>query len=172
MNKIILAIIFGLSIVFLNGCASKDNIIIKTYKDSKVNLDGYKTYQWLVGSSVLIEEAKVYKGRGYKVNKFVEAHIARQLYNMDIIKTQIKPDFIISYIVAVDLATINEKVNMDGEEYFKNVPKEGLGIVFLDPKTKKVIWACNAEAVVRAGISDDESKERISYAIEQMFTRY
>lgn len=172
MKKIVLAITFAASIVLLSGCASNDSITIKTYKDPKVNLDGYKKYQWLVGSSILIEEKKVWKGHGYEINKFVEANIAHQLYKMDIIKTQIKPDFIISYVVGVNAEAIREKVNQDGEVYFKNVPEKGLGIVFLDPLTKKVIWATNAEDVLRAGMSDDESKERISYAIKQMFTRF
>ena len=171
MKKIILNLLIALSIVLLSGCASKDNITIKTYKDQKINFTAYKTYQWLVGSNILIDDKKEWRARLYDMNRYVELQIAKQLMSKDIIKTQKNPDFLISYVVGINMEAIKERVDKDGERYFKNVPEAGLGIVFLDPQTKKVIWASNAEATLKPELSDEESKERLSYAIEQMFTQ-
>jgi len=172
MQKIILTIFLTFSIGLLSGCASKDKIAIKTYKDQKVNLAGYKNYQWLVGANILQDDHHEWSSRRYDINKFVEEQITKQFYNKDIFKTQIKPDFLISYVVGINMDALKEKVDKDGEKYFANVPVAGLGIVLLDPITKKVIWASNAEAILQEKLSDEESKERVAYAIEQMFTQF
>jgi len=172
MKRIILMISLVLGVMMLSGCAAKENITIKTYKDEKVNLAGYKNYQWLVGGNILVDDGQQWRARAYDINRFVERKIADELYNRGIIKTQIKPDFLISYVVGVNMDAIKEKVDKNGEKYFANVPEAGLGIVFLDPITKQVIWASNAEGSVHLELSDEESKERIAYAIEQMFTQF
>ena len=165
-----LSLVLGL--MMLSGCSSKDNITIKTYQDQKVNLAGYKNYQWLVGGNILVDDGQKWRARAYDINRFVERQIAKELYNKKIIKTQIRPDFLISYVVGINMDAIKEKVDKNGEKYFANVPEAGLGIVFLDPITRQVIWASNAEATLMPELSDEESKERIAYAIEQMFTQF
>ena len=172
MKKLVSLLALFMGLILLSGCAPKDNIIIKTYKDQKVNLAGYKTFQFLVGANILVDDNQKWKARAYDLNRLVEFEIASQLMDKDIHRTQTRPDFIISYVVGVNMDAIQEKIDNDGATYFKNVPVAGLGIVFLDPQTKRVIWASNAEGTVDLKRTDKESKERISYAIEQMFTKF
>ena len=172
MKKLIFTISLALSIALFSGCAAKETINIKIYKDKKVNLKAYKNYQWLVGAKIVHDDYHEWSGRRYDINRFVESQITKQFYDRDVIKTQIKPDFLISYVVGINMDALKEKVNKNGEKYFANIPVAGLGIVLLDPITKKVIWASSAEAILDEKLSDEESKLRVAEAIEQMFTQF
>jgi len=172
MTKLLSSVFMIFLLIFLNACASKENIVIKTYKNQKVNLDGYKKYQWLVGAKIVVDDKKKWRGRAYNINTFVERQIANELMDREIYKTQINPDFLISYVVGINMDALEEAVHKDGEKYFKTVPEAGLGIVFLDPLTKKIIWASQAESVLKLEISDEESKKRVAYAIKQMFSKF
>ncbi len=172
MKKIVSLLLLTLSIMLLNGCVPKENINIKTYTDPKANLAGYKTYDWLVGANILVDNKKQWVGRGYDINHYVEMQITDQLLAKGKNRNLHTPDFLISYVVGVNMDSMKEKTDENGIKYFKNIPEGGIGIVLLDTRTKQVIWASNADATVQSKLAVEDSKKRIAYAIEQMFTRF
>ena len=102
----------------------------------------------------------------------MQAQITKELVNMDRVETEGEADFLISYVLGVNMDALKDKVDDNGKEYLDNVPQAGAAIVMINPVSKRVIWVASAEAQVDVNLSDEEAKERISYAIEEMFEEF
>jgi hypothetical protein len=173
MKKIVLSAFLAIGLLTMSGClsATKDiKVVSKT--SEKVNLDGYKTYAWLPISNIIIDEKDQFKGRGYSVNDYMQSKINKALLNADKTLNREDPDFVVSYIMGVDMDAIKEKLDKDGKEQFENVSEAALIVILIDTQTQKVIWAGSAEAELKQETSDEESKARIDYSIEKMFADF
>ena len=85
---------------------------------------------------------------------------------------QANPDFLVTYIFGADMDAVKSKLDDEGKEILNNVPQAALIAMCMDAKTLKVIWASSAEADIKKDSSDEESKERIEYAVEEMFSDF
>ncbi len=169
MYKKMVPFIITLGLILFSGCGSKmDEVNIKTYTDKKSNLEGYETYSWLTTTSLVVDEKNAFHKRDYNVQDFIQSKINKELLDYDKIESTDNPDFLVSYIVGIDMGAIKEKVNDDGKKYLDSIPEAGIAIVMIDPSNKRVIYAATAEAQLNESLSDEESKERIVDAIEDM----
>ena len=173
MKNIILSAVLAASLLTLSGCGSTTkDIKVASKTSSKVNLEGYKTYAWLPIANVLIDEKAEFKGRGYSVNDYIESQINKSLLNSERTLDKENPDFVVSYILGVDMDAMKEKLDEEGKKYLENVSEAAIVIVLMDTQTQKVIWAGSAETNLHQEVSDEESKKRIKYAIEKMFSDF
>jgi len=173
MKNIILSAVLAASLLTMSACSSANqNIKVASQTSPKVNLEGYKTFAWLPIANVLIDEKAQFKGRGYSVNDYMESQINKALLNANKTLDSEKPDFAVSYILGVDMDAMKEKLDDEGKKYLENVSEAAIVVVLMDTQTQKVIWAGSAETNLHQEVSDEESKKRIDYAIEKMFSDF
>jgi len=170
MFKSILYISLTLSSLLLSACHS--DIEVQTKVSTKVNLDGYKTYKWLVTENVLFDTDKQYKMRDYNVTSYIKSEISKQLTMLEKKETTSKPDFLVSYFAGLNMDALKEKLNEQGKRFVESVPKAAIAVLLIDTKTKRIIYATSAQAQSEVKHSDEESKKRISYAIDAMFKSF
>lgn len=174
MKKItIIGAILALGLIAFSGCNSATKDIKVTSQTSEmVNLKGYKTFAWLAVANVLVDKHEQYKSRDFSVNDFINTNIEKELLLAKKVKTSQNPDFLVSFIIGADMDAVKEKVNDEGKEYLKNVPKAALVVLLMDTKTQKLIWAGTAEAEINKENSDEEAKVRLTYAVQKMFSNF
>jgi len=172
MKKVLLAIAFVLAVVSFSGCTETSDIKVKSEKSSKVDLKGYKSYEWFIAAQVVVDENNKYKGRGYDVDLYVQNAITKQLVKKGKVEATTDPDFLVSYVFGVDMDRIKEKVDKDGKAYLETIPEAAIAVLVIDAHNSKLIWAGVAEGEFRKELSDEESMKRIDYAIKKMFSEF
>jgi hypothetical protein len=169
MIKKMVPFVLTASLVIFSGCGAKTgDIEVATQTNAKVNLDGYTSYAWLATADLMIDKNDAFKKRSYNVHEFIQSKITKELLNEDKIETSSNPDFLVSYVVGVDMDAVKKSVDDDGKAYLENIPEAGLAILLIDPSNQRVIYAGSAETNLDESATDEESKERIVYAIEEI----
>jgi len=169
MIKKMIPFFLTVGLVIFSGCGAKTgDIEVATQTNAKVNLDGYTSYAWLASADLVIDENNVLQKRDYNVHEFIQSKITKELVNEDKIETSSNPDFLVSYIFGVNMDAIKKSVDDDGRAYIENIPEAGIAILLIDPSNQRVIYAGTAEAKLDESVTDEESKERIVYAIEEI----
>ena len=173
MKKIVLSAFLAIGLLTMSGCMSgyKD-IKVQSKTSPKVNLEAYKTYTWLAIANILVDEKAQFKGRGYSVNDYIQSHINKELLNSGKTVEKESPDFVVSYILGVDMDAMKEKLDDAGKKQLENVSQAAIIVMLMDTDTQKVIWLGSAEADIKQAVSDEESKARIAYAIKKMFADF
>ena len=172
MNKFLLSLT-ATTVLFFSGCNSTTKgINVESHTAQKVNLDGYKSYEWLASASIIVDENNAYKNHGYNVEEYIQSQISKTLLNKNRTHSSSNPDFLVSYITGVNMDAVKEKVDDAGKKYIDSVPKAALAIVLIDTRTSQIIWSASADAKIQETLDDTKSKERIDYAIEKMFSNF
>lgn len=160
-------------ILFLTGCASSTkDIQIDTAIDPKVKLSGYKTYTWLGAAGVLNDPEQKWQPPNFDVAGDVKYLIDREMEKRDISKSTDpeNADLAVGFVIGIDMANLKLKKDPETKvEMLKNVPGGALVVVFIDNATGFVIWVGQATADVRVDASDEEVRDRLDYAVSQMF---
>jgi len=172
MKKVLLAVAFVLATLSFNGCTETSDIKVKSEKSSKVDLKGYKSYEWFIAAQLLVDEDNKYKARGYDVDMYVQKAITKQLAEKGKVEDQTNPDFLVSYVSGVDMDRAKEKVDEDGKAYLETIPEAAIAVLVIDSHNGQLIWASVAEGEFQKDLSDEESMKRIDYAIKKMFSDF
>jgi len=172
MKKVLLAVAFVLATLSFNGCTETSDIKVKSEKSSKVDLKGYKSYEWFIAAQVVVDENNKFKGRGYDMDLYIQNSITKQLEKKGKVEATTDPDFLVSYVSGVDMDRVKEKVDKEGKAYLENIPEAAIAVLVIDAHNGHLIWASVAEGEFQKDLSDEESMKRIDYAIKQMFSDF
>jgi hypothetical protein len=95
--------------------------------------------------------------------------VDRELTKRGMSETSKYPDMLIAYALGVDTAMMKFQEDSQADvSVLENVPSGALVIVMMDPETEFVTWAGVAVAELQ-NQGDEITKQRIDYAITQMF---
>ena len=172
MKKVLLAVAFTLATLAFNGCTETSDIKVASQKSSKADLSGYKSYAWFVSANVLVDDNAQYVARGYDVDAYVKNAIQQQLDKKGKLEDNSEPDFLLSYISGLNMDSVIEKVDEEGKAYLKTLPKTAIAVVMIDGSNGRLIWTGVAKGEFLDKLSDEESRERIDYAIKKMFSDF
>ena len=159
--------------VFLVACASSvtKDIQVETASDPKVNLKAYKSYAWLGSGSVLNDPEGKWQPSKIDITSDIKFMIDRELRQLNV--SEVAPenaDVAMSFFTGVDMEAQDLKADPKTKvEIPVNVPKAALIVVAIDTSTGFVIWMGQAVGDVQQGASPEVTKERIEYAITEMF---
>ena len=159
-------------ILLLSGCASTTkDIVIDTAADPKVKLSGYKTYAWLGATEILNDPNQNWESPNFDLAGDIKYLVDRGMRNRGIVLTQPEnADLAVGFFVGVDMAQMKLKKDPDTKvEMLQNVPGGALVIVLIDTSTGYVVWVGKATAEIKTGASDEVVRERLDYAVSQMF---
>ncbi|VAX09614.1 hypothetical protein MNBD_GAMMA25-2335 [hydrothermal vent metagenome] len=173
MKKII-TISLALSMLILGACAivKTDDIKISADVDPKANFSGYKTYTWLGSASILNDPDGRWEPPSFDADTEIKFLIDRELRKRGMSESAAQPDMIIGFALGVDMDSLQLKIDKESKmETLESVPKGALVIAAVDTSTGFVIWVSDAEANVQSGISNDEMKKRLDYAVTKMIAK-
>jgi len=82
------------------------------------------------------------------------------------------PDMVVVYAAGIDMESIELAADPATElEMLQNIPRGALTVVLIDDDTGLAIWAGIATANVAENPTTDVQKQRLDYAVTQMFKK-
>ncbi|MGR9073490.1 MAG: DUF4136 domain-containing protein [Gammaproteobacteria bacterium] len=171
--KIFKAILIGLFFVNLIGCASvTKDIRVDAMTAKSSNLGNYKSYAWLGRSAVLHDPEKKWQPPKMDIVGDIRFLIDRELRKKGIYSSVQDPELAVTFFTGLDMEAMELKVDeKTKEEILTNVPKAALLVFLIDAETEKVVWIGKATAEVQMKPTDEVVRERLDYAVREMFKK-
>jgi len=163
MTKMLKGSLVALALLGFTGCVSTSDIKVENTQSDKVDLKGYKTYQFIEGSGVIQD------GRKKKVDAAaaIESQINTELMKKGKVPVSKDPDFFVAYLGGSDMDAVKKKLDKHGKEIIEKSPEAALVLMLVDADTGSIIWMSTAEGEARGG-TKEEIKQRIDFAVKKM----
>ena len=159
-------------VLWLPACSSlMDDIHVDAKSDPKARLSGYKSYIWLDDAALLLNDPKgEWQPPDVDISQEIKSNIGIELEKRGILLNTESPELTVGFFIGVDMQAIELKYDPDFDvDILKNAPKAGLIVVLIDTTTNFVIWMGSVEADLHENISGDLVKQRVQYAVKQLF---
>ncbi len=163
MTKVIKISLMAIALIGFTGCVSTSDIKVDSTQSDKVDLSGYKTYQFIEGSGVVQSKGP----KKVDAAAEIEAQINTQLMKKGKTPVSKNPDFFVAYLGGSDLDAVKKKLDKDGREVIEKSPEAALVLMLVDAHTGAIIWMSTAEGEVKQGTAED-IKKRINFAVKKM----
>ncbi len=164
-------LLLAMSSLFLSGCATfpTSDIVIDTAADKKVNIGGYESYGWLAAAGILRHPEGKWEPPGFDADKEIRFLVDRELRKRGLTETARKPDFLVAYVLGIDMSALKLKEDPETKLYdIENIPKGALVLILIDPVSRKAIWVGTATAEIQKEMDMETRKKRIDYIITKM----
>ncbi len=165
--------IFCLALM-INGCSSlTEDIQINIATDPSTNLSRYQSYTWLKDVSALNDPENKWQQPKMDISDDIQFVIDRELRKKGIFSHTQNPDLAVVFFTGVDMENMALKADPNTEQQvLTNIPAADLVVALIDVKTNYVVWVGQASAEVMKNRTDEMIRERIDYAITEMFKRF
>jgi len=167
MTKILKGTVLALALVGFTGCVSTSDIQVDSTQSDKVDLKGYKTYQFIEGSGIAKDTSKKTLTKSESVSAEIEEMINEELAKKGKVPVSKDPDFFVAYLGGADHEAVKKKLDKHGKEVIEKSPEAALVLMLVDADTGAIIWMSTAEGELKNS-TPEERKKRIKYTIEKM----
>ena len=166
----------GISVFSINACStmsasSVSDISIEVEIAPKANFNGYNSYTWIEGASIMYDPMGQWEPPGFDADAEVVFLIDRELRAKGMSESSSNPDILIGFAAGIDMAKVEYKENP--EKNFKSLeaaPEGAIVILMVDADTDVIIWAGTATADIQ-GNTDLNIKKRLDYVVTQMLKK-
>lgn len=158
----------------LSSCASlSGDINTETHKAPGINLNAYKTYNWLGSAEIIFDPIGQWEQPTLDTDEEVKTAIERELTKHGIKSTESHPDLLVAFAAGIDTTVLELKEDPDlNMRELHNVPKAALLIALIDANTGYVIWHGFAEGNAQQQRSIEDIRARIDYAVKEIFESF
>ena len=166
-----LFLVFTMSFLFLSGCTEfpTDDIAIDTAADKKVDFKGYKSYDWLAAAGILHDPEENWEPPGFNADAEIMFLVDRELRERKMTETSDNPDFLVAYVLGIDMAALKLKEDPETKIYdIEYIPKGALLLILIDPGSMRAIWIGKATAQPDKELDMDTRKKRLDHIITKM----
>jgi len=167
MSKLLKSALAALMIAGLTGCVSTSDIQVQKAQSEKVNLEGYKTYQFIEDSGIVEDTKGTKVSKNMNVSNEIEHMINSELAKKGKTPVSENPDFYVAYLGGADMDAVKSKLDKHGKKTIERSPEAALVLMLIDADSGSIIWMSTAEAEVKGG-SADEVKKRLDYTVRKM----
>lgn len=168
MSKWFKSIFAVLMVVGMAGCVSTDDIDVESVTNEKVNLDGYKTYQFMEESGVIEVDGKgKVRESDKKIAALIEEIINTELQKMGKKPVSKSPDFLVAYVGGSNEEAVKVKLDEKGKQVVEKAPEAALLIMLIDAETGAILRLSTAEGEVKQ-LPEAQKRERIEFAVKKM----
>ena len=167
MSKLLKGALAALMILGVTGCVSTSDINVEKAQSEKVNLQGYKTYQFIEDSGILEDEKSKKVADNMNVSEEVEQMINSELAKKGKTPVSKDPDFFVAYLGGADMDAVKSKLDKNGKEVIEKSPEAALVLMLIDADSGSIIWMSTAEGEVKSGDADS-IKKRLKYTVKKM----
>lgn len=160
--------------ITLTACATlTSDIDVEVHADPNVQYQDYKTYAWAGSAQVVFDPIGQWEQPTLDTDEEVRFVINRELRKRGINQVETDPDLVVGFAAGVDTSVLELKTAPDGgQEIPTNVPKAALVIALVDAKSGYVVWLGQAIGEVQPQQSIENIRQRIDYAVSQIFRPY
>jgi len=163
MTKVLKGVIVALALLGFTGCATHSDIKVESAQSEKINLNGYKTYQFIEDSGF----AKDTLTKNHSVSAEIESLINTELAKKGKEAVSKDPDFFVAYLGGTDREAVKKRVNKEGKEVIEKSPEAAIVLMLVDANSGDIIWMSTAEGDARSKSKKDQS-ERLKFAVKKM----
>ena len=168
MKKWFSVLLVSVMIAGISGCVPTNDIEVESVSNDKVNMSGYKTYQFLADSGVVEDDGSgKLKESDKKVAALIEEIINTELQKKGKKPTAKNPDFFVAYVGGSNLEAVSVKLDKKGREVVEKKPEAALLIMLVDANTGEILRLSTAEGEVK-NLPADQKRKRIEYAVKKM----
>jgi len=167
MSKLLKSTLAALLIVGVTGCVSTSDIHVEKAQSEKVNLEGYKTYQFIEDSGIVENNTRKKDFQKINVAEEIEEMINSELAKKGKTPVSKNPDFFVAYLGGTDMDAVKNKLDSHGKAHLEKSPEAALVLILVDADTGSIIWMSTAEGEVKGGSADDIHK-RLKYTVKKM----
>ncbi|MEH6472423.1 MAG: DUF4136 domain-containing protein [Halopseudomonas sp.] len=172
MNRLF-AVVLATLVLAVTGCASvTQDIKVQAESDPKVSISGYKSYAWLGAAAIVFDDAGRWEPPQYDVDAELKFYIDRELRKRGMTESSSNPDLAIAFAAGIDMDDFEFIKDPDSQlESLQNIPKGALVIALVDVRTGDPVWVGVAEGNLKENVDIKTSKERLNYAVTEMFKK-
>jgi len=167
MIKILKGTVLALALVGFTGCVSTSDIQVDSTQSDKVDLKGYKTYQFIEGSGIAKDTSKKTLTKSESVSAEIEEMINEELAKKGKVPVSKDPDFFVAYLGGADHEAVKKRLDKSGKEIIEKSPEAALVLMLVDADSGAIIWMSTAEGELKNS-TPEERKKRIKYTIDKM----
>ena len=167
MSKLLKGALAAVMIMGITGCVSTSDIQVEKAQSEKVDLKGYKTYQFIADSGIVKEEKNKKISKNVNVSEEIEELINTELAKKGKIPVAKDPDFFVAYLGGADMDAVKKKLDKNGREMIEKSPEAALVLMLVDADSGSIIWMSTAEGEVKGG-SAESVKKRLRYTVKKM----
>ena len=167
MTKVLKGALVALTLIGFTGCVSTSDIQVENAKSEKVNLDGYKTYQFIEDSGFAKDTSKETLTKNHSVSAEIESLINTELAKKGKVAVSKDPDFFVAYLGGTDREAVKKRVNKEGKEVIEKSPEAAIVLMLVDANSGDIIWMSTAEGDAKSKSKKDQS-ERLKFAVKKM----
>ena len=172
--KIVSPIILTVCIGLLSGCAhfncKYNDIEVDAQTDSKANMSAYTSYSWLGAMALLNDPTNKWQPPEMDIAGDIKYLIDRELHKKGINSDPVNPELAVAYFIGINMDAMQLKDDPDtAGDVLENIPQGALVVALINVETGYVVWLGLAKANIKQGASAELVRERIDYAVSNMF---
>jgi uncharacterized protein DUF4136 len=162
----------------VSGCSSSvptSDIHVQSAADEKANLAAYKTFAWSKSDSLVVDRTGVWAEKDFDARQEIEFLVDKALREHGLAVSQGDPDLWVDLSILAEVQDVEEKKAEESKTErrqavtFDPVGEGALVVELIDAETEKTVWIGGAKGDIRHSRSTEESKQRLSYAVNEMF---
>ena len=167
MTKVLKGALVALALVGFTGCVSTSDILVDNTQSDKVDLKGYKTYQFIEGSGVAEDKDTKKMMDSTKTAARIEVLINQELMKKGKKPVSSNPDFFVAYLGGADMEAVKTKLDKKGKETIEKTPEAVLVLMLIDADTGGIIWMSTAEGEMK-DLPLEDRRKRLEFAVKKM----
>jgi len=172
-SLLLAALLAAPAAALLGACSSSvptSDIKVESAADEKSNLSGYKTFAWLESDTELVDRTGVWVEKDFDAQREIEFLVDQALRKHGLTASQAEPDLLVSSVILAEVQGVDEKQSKRREAVtFDPVGEGALVVELIDAETDKTVWIGGAKGDIRHSRTTEESKQRLAYAVDEMF---
>ena len=167
MTKVLKGALVALALVGFTGCVSTSDILVDNTQSDKVDLKGYKTYQFIEGSGVAEDKETKKMMNSTKTAARIESLINQELIKKGKTPVSSNPDFFVAYLGGADMEAVKTKLDKKGQEIIEQKPEAVLVLMLVDANSGAIIWMSTAEGEMK-DLPIEDRRKRLEFAVKKM----
>ena len=167
MIKVFKGALVALALLGFTGCVSTSDISVDNTQSDKVDLKGYKTYQFIEGSGIAEDKATKKIMNSTKTAARIELLINQELMKKGKKPVSSNPDFFVAYLGGADMEAVKTKLDKKGKETIAQTPEAVLVLMLVDANSGSIIWMSTAEGEIK-DLPLEDRRKRLEFAVKKM----
>ena len=154
------------------ACVSQkfQDIEIEAEANPKANFAGYETYAWAAAAAIVRDPESAWAVPDVNIGAEIQFLVDRELRERGMTEVSASPDVLVLYGIGIDMLALNVVPDPDSDtSSLEEMPSGGLMVLLADPESRRLLWVGTATAELAENPSTELVKERLDYAVTQMF---
>jgi len=168
MNRYLITLFSAVVILGVSACVPTNDIEVESVSNEKVNMQGYKTYQFLDDSGIIEEDGSMKtRQKDRQIAAMIEEVINEELQKKGKTPTAKDPDFLVAYVGGSNDEAVKVKLDKKGKQVVEKRAEAALLIMLVDAQSGAILKVATAEGEVK-NLPMDQTRKRIEFAVKKM----